>query len=79
MLAGLGGIAASAAFSRAGAEPSPGLPGQSAPSVTLPVGFPRKADFAIEDGYTYINAAYTHPIPKVALAAAQRSVAAARS
>jgi selenocysteine lyase/cysteine desulfurase len=33
--------------------------------------FPRKDDFHIEPGFTYINAAYTHPIPKVALAAAR--------
>src|SRR2546427_2334603 len=30
--------------------------------------FPRKADFAIEDGYTYISGAFTHPMP---IAAAQ--------
>jgi selenocysteine lyase/cysteine desulfurase len=35
--------------------------------------WPRKADFNIADGYTYINAAYTHPIPKVALAAARQA------
>ena len=36
-------------------------------------GFPRKADFLIEDGYTYLNAAYTHPIPKVAMEAVRRA------
>ena len=35
--------------------------------------FPRKDDFIIDEGYTYINAAYTHPIPKVALEAARRT------
>src|SRR3989442_1977303 len=30
--------------------------------------FPRKADFAIEGGYTYISGAFTHPMP---IAAAQ--------
>src|SRR5262245_11111004 len=35
--------------------------------------FPRKEDFAIDEGYTYINAAYTHPIPRVAVAAARRA------
>ena len=33
--------------------------------------WPRKADFNIEPGYVYLNAAYTHPIPKVSVAAAQ--------
>jgi selenocysteine lyase/cysteine desulfurase len=34
---------------------------------------PRKSDFMIDEGYTYINAAYTHPIPRVALDAAHRA------
>lgn len=33
---------------------------------------PRKADFDIADGYTYINAAYTHPMPRVATEAVRR-------
>ena len=28
--------------------------------------FPRKADFTMAPGFTYINGAYTHPMPKVA-------------
>jgi len=35
--------------------------------VTLPAiapEFPRKADFLIPDGLTYVNSAYTHPMPK---------------
>ena len=36
-------------------------------------GFPRKSDFVIDEGYTYLNAAYTHPIPRVAMDAARRS------
>ena len=40
---------------------------------TSQAGWPRKADFNIEPGYTYINAAYTHPIPKVSLAAAREA------
>ena len=43
--------------------------------ATTPGGFPRKNDFDIEAGYTYINAAYTHPIPKVSLAAAREAAA----
>ena len=34
---------------------------------------PRKADFAIEPGTTYLNAAYTHPIPRVSVDAAKRA------
>jgi selenocysteine lyase/cysteine desulfurase len=43
-----------------------------------PVGFPRKEDFAIPAGLTYINGAYTHPMP-IASAAAMRKYADARS
>jgi selenocysteine lyase/cysteine desulfurase len=61
MLRGLGGFAGGAAL---GAFSGHG------PQAT---GFPRKADFLIEDGYTYLNAAYTHPIPKVAMEAVRRA------
>jgi len=40
--------------------------------------FPRKADFAIPAGTTYLNAAYTHPIPRVSAVAA-RTAAERRS
>jgi selenocysteine lyase/cysteine desulfurase len=43
-----------------------------------PSAFPRRADFAIPAGLTYINGAYTHPMP-VAAAAAMRKYADARS
>jgi selenocysteine lyase/cysteine desulfurase len=33
---------------------------------TPPAGFPRKADFRFAEGWTYINGAYTHPMPIVA-------------
>jgi selenocysteine lyase/cysteine desulfurase len=72
MLAGLGGVAASAAFARLDAQLSENPLGATA----APLGsfeLPRKNDFMIEDGYTYINAAYTHPIPKVSLEAARRA------
>jgi len=42
----------------------------NAPQTTA---LPRKADFLIDDGYTYLNAAYTHPIPKVSLEAVRRA------
>ena len=35
--------------------------------------FPRKRDFLIDDGYTYLNAAYTHPIPLLSLEAARQA------
>ena len=74
LLAGLGGAAVAAASrpqalwaATARAEDAPPtLPGPQA-------SFPRKADFSIEDGYTYINAAYTHPIPRVSVEAARRA------
>jgi selenocysteine lyase/cysteine desulfurase len=47
-------------------------------SRTTPPSFPRKEDFAIPAGLTYINGAYTHPMPLVA-AAAMRKYADARS
>ena len=60
VLAGFGGLAASAAW----------------PTVTADerqhTGFPRKSDFNIAEGHTYINGAYTHPMPLVASAAARR-------
>ena len=40
--------------------------------------FPRKADFNIADGYTYINGAYTHPMPRVAADAARKAAEVAR-
>ena len=80
VLKGLGGVAALAAFGQLDAQvntgrtgtPPNGEPGQ-APS------FPRKADFDIESGYTYINAAYTHPMPRVATEAAQRYIESRRA
>ena len=61
MLRGLGGLAGSAALGTFGGH------------AQQAAGFPRKADFLIEDGYTYLNAAYTHPIPKVAMEAVRRA------
>jgi len=80
VLKGLGGMAALAAFGTLDAQVgdarqngvSNGEPGQ-APS------FPRKADFDIESGYTYINAAYTHPMPRVSTEAAQRYIEGRRA
>jgi selenocysteine lyase/cysteine desulfurase len=57
VLGGLGSLAASAAFPRlerqTPAKPKPGLP--------------CKTDFAIPPGLTYLNGAYTHPMPAAAV------------
>jgi selenocysteine lyase/cysteine desulfurase len=67
VLCGLGGFAA-AAF---GGFDLRGTAAQT--PATGAAGFPRKSDFVIDDGYTYLNAAYTHPIPKISLEAARRA------
>jgi selenocysteine lyase/cysteine desulfurase len=69
LLTGIGGVAASAAFSKLGAQL---LDLGTEPRSSQAAVFPRKDDFVIEDGYTYINAAFTHPIPKVAVEAGRR-------
>ena len=81
LLGALGGLAASqalglapteralrtdAACSAGSAYAVPPMPQPGAP-------FPRKADFALEPGTTYLNAAYTHPIPRVSVDAARRA------
>ena len=43
-------------------------------SVTSSSDFPRKADFRIAEGYTYLNGAYTHPMPLAAAEAYHRVV-----
>jgi selenocysteine lyase/cysteine desulfurase len=65
LLKGLSGIAASAALARVSG-------GQTLEAATLPTApLPRKQDFDFADGFTYINAAYTHPIPRPAADAAR--------
>lgn len=68
LIAGLGGAAATAALGQLNAQ------GHAVDSAT----FPRRADFDIAEGYTYINGAYTHPMPRVA-ADAMRAVVERRS
>src|SRR5215471_17800108 len=78
LLAGFGGVAATAALNSLGAQLRPPSSASLA-DAKMPVGvpeFPRKGDFTIDEGYTYINAAYTHPIPKVSLEAARRAAEA---
>src|SRR5262249_45357460 len=74
VLCSLGGLAASAAFPEFHARvptlvETPRPSGAASDTTALP----RKSDFLIEDGYTYLNAAYTHPIPKVSVEAARRA------
>ena len=59
-LKALGGMAACVALGKLGAA-SP-LDRMMAASA----GLPRKQDFDIADGFAYLNAAYTHPIPRPA-------------
>lgn len=66
-LKGIGGMAAMAAIGN-------GSPAMVAAQAGQGQAFPRKADFNIAEGYTYINGAYTHPMPRVAADAARRSV-----
>jgi selenocysteine lyase/cysteine desulfurase len=74
LLSALGGLGAAralgmpASLDRGGDTRLPEFPRQ-------PVTFPRRDDFDIEDGLTYLNAAYTHPIPRVSVAAASEAAA----
>jgi selenocysteine lyase/cysteine desulfurase len=66
----LGGMAASLAVSPLlyGTASAHEAPAREA----LGADFPRKADFTMAPGYTYINGAYTHPMPTVSAEAMQR-------
>lgn len=76
LLAGLGTMVAGAALSKLDAQPMLAMPSPA----PLPQGtsFPRKADFKMAEGYTYISGAYTHPMP-IAAAEAYRRVIDRRS
>lgn len=72
LLGALGGIAATRALGLTSDGTTPAVDA----SATMPqpgAAFPRKADFAFEEGTTYLNAAYTHPIPRVSVEAARRA------
>jgi selenocysteine lyase/cysteine desulfurase len=45
----------------------------AAPARAAALNFPRRSDFLIDPRSTYLNAAYTHPIPKVSMDAARRA------
>lgn len=72
MIVGLGGLVVGAATGRLDAQSA----AHAAPEQAA--GFPRKADFNIAPGYTYISGAYTHPMP-IASADAYRRVIDRRS
>src|SRR6185503_19840905 len=66
LLGSLGAMVASAALTRGDAYP--GFLDSVAPE------FPRKADFNIAEGYTYLSGAFSHPMPKAAAAAYHQAV-----
>jgi selenocysteine lyase/cysteine desulfurase len=70
LVTGMGGLAAAAMLRPLARDvaTAPSMPGSQAT-------FPRKDDFIIEQGYTYLNAAYTHPIPRVSVEAARGALA----
>ena len=72
MLVGLGGIVAGAALGNREARGATDVVGEQGTT------FPRKADFNMAPGYTYISGAYTHPMP-IAAAEAYRRVVDRRS
>jgi selenocysteine lyase/cysteine desulfurase len=73
VLCGLGGLAATAALGDLGAQTSQANRAAAAGLAPQTLDLPRKSDFVIDPGYTYLNAAYTHPIPKVSMDAARRA------
>ena len=73
VLASVGALAASAALDRLDALPS-GMPMSEPRRPPVGSDFPRKADFTIAEGCSYINGAFSHPIPKAAAAAYHRAV-----
>ena len=67
----LGGLAAAAVFPKL---PAPSMAGPQGAALAASVGaLPRKSDFDIPEGLTYINGAYTHPMPIVARDAVRRN------
>src|ERR1051326_9586462 len=57
-VSGMAALGSAAAFD--------GLPAtHTAPASSADLSLPRKADFAIPEGETYINSAYVHPMPNI--------------
>ncbi len=73
-ISGLAALTSSVAFG--GLMPRPGHAPFSRKGDTVdPTGFPRKADFDLVPGQTWINGAYTHPMPIASSEMYQRAVA----
>ncbi len=73
LLASLGAVAASAALNRLEAS-TPGSRAAGPFGDGVLTAFPRKADFNIVDDYSYINGAFSHPMPRAAADAYHRAV-----
>ena len=71
ILTGIGGLAAASVLSPVQARLNTNSSTRFNPGP-YDVGFPRKGDFAIPEGLTYINGAYTHPMPVAAAEAVQK-------
>ena len=71
--ASFGALAASAALGRLEAVASGTSAADEIPSAVAPR-FPRKADFTIVDGYSYLNGAFSHPMPRAAAEACHQAV-----
>ena len=69
----LGALAASAVLSGPEAHAS-GISAAAATAGADRGAFPRKVDFTIVDGYTYLNGAFSHPISRAAADAYHRAV-----
>ena len=66
VLSGMAGVLGAAAL--------PGATDAAGAQTLAGRGFPRKADFTFEPGVTYINGAFTHPMPTTAAEAYRRSI-----
>ena len=73
VLASLGTLAASAALKRLDRHVT-GNPATDQFLESVSPEFPRKADFNIADGYSYINGAFSHPMPRSAAEAYHQAV-----
>src|SRR5579872_6921917 len=71
--ASLGVLAASTALNRLEAQ-TPGASSIDAPAGAVRLEFPRKADFNIVAGYSYLNNAFSHPMPRMSADAYRQAV-----
>jgi selenocysteine lyase/cysteine desulfurase len=73
LLAGFGGLALAATAFRTSRVAATSANDANPSEPVASAGSSHRNDFDIEPGYTYLNAAYTHPIPKVAVSAAREA------